>query len=69
VRRESARFFKNWRSTGVVPQSTRGEPYGLADGRRQGKSNPASEPVSVTGGFGPIWLDDSREVYYEGPEG
>ena len=25
--------------------------------------------VSVKGGFGPVWRDDGRELYYEGPEG
>ena len=25
--------------------------------------------VSDKGGFGPIWRDDGRELYYEGPEG
>ena len=25
--------------------------------------------VSVRGGFGPVWRDDGRELYYEGPEG
>ena len=25
--------------------------------------------VSVHGGFGPVWRDDGRELYYEGPEG
>ena len=25
--------------------------------------------VSVKGGIGPVWRDDSRELYYEGPEG
>jgi serine/threonine protein kinase len=25
--------------------------------------------VSVKGGLGPIWRDDSRELYYEGPQG
>jgi Tol biopolymer transport system component len=25
--------------------------------------------VSRGGGFGPIWRDDSRELYYEGPDG
>jgi eukaryotic-like serine/threonine-protein kinase len=25
--------------------------------------------VSVSGGIGPLWRDDSRELYYEGPEG
>jgi len=25
--------------------------------------------VSVKGGHGPVWRDDSRELYYEGPEG
>ena len=25
--------------------------------------------VSVKGGFGPLWRDDGRELYYEGPEG
>jgi hypothetical protein len=25
--------------------------------------------VSVKGGIGPIWRDDGRELYYEGPEG
>jgi eukaryotic-like serine/threonine-protein kinase len=25
--------------------------------------------VSVKGGFGPVWRDDGRELYYEGPQG
>jgi Tol biopolymer transport system component len=25
--------------------------------------------VSAKGGFGPVWRDDGRELYYEGPEG
>jgi hypothetical protein len=25
--------------------------------------------VSVRGGFGPVWRDDGRELYYEGPQG
>jgi hypothetical protein len=25
--------------------------------------------VSVRGGFGPVWRDDGRELYYEGPAG
>ncbi len=25
--------------------------------------------VSARGGFGPVWRDDGRELYYEGPEG
>jgi len=25
--------------------------------------------VSAQGGFGPVWRDDGRELYYEGPEG
>ena len=25
--------------------------------------------VSVKGGFGPVWRDDGRELFYEGPEG
>jgi hypothetical protein len=25
--------------------------------------------VSVQGGMGPVWRDDGRELYYEGPEG
>jgi hypothetical protein len=29
----------------------------------------ARSQVSAKGGIGPVWRDDSRELYYEGPEG